>query len=146
MFQNVLDRFDYLFVLDRACIQFEPDDPVFLKTVYMTYEHILAHRKFDLLRSTRYFGPMAFYYAFESKIDDLLADMIERKLLADAASLINLYYILNEKESELDLESDNYLSIIKVNDNLTIYCLFKFNLLCFFFRNTWSVKAKQDIY
>ena len=114
IFQEVLNRFDYLFVLDRTCIQFEPDDPIFIKTTHLTYDHILEHNKFDLLRSTRYFGPMAFYYAFEGKIDKLLSDMIERNLIADGANLVNLYYILNEKKSEIDLESDNYLNIIKV--------------------------------
>ncbi|XP_015781600.1 28S ribosomal protein S22, mitochondrial [Tetranychus urticae] len=114
--EPVLNRFDYLFVLDRACIQFEPDDPRYIEIVTKTYDHINANKKFNLLRSTRHFGPMAFHLAFEGKIDALLQDMIKRELLDDAASLIQLYYIINpnEKRKPVDFSAANNIEIIKI--------------------------------
>ncbi|XP_053212451.1 28S ribosomal protein S22, mitochondrial-like [Panonychus citri] len=111
----ILDRHDYLFVLDRACIQFEPDDPRYIEIICKTYDHIAANDKFDLLRSTRHFGPMAFYLAWEGKIDSLLQDMIKRQMIEDAAHLVNLYYLVNpsEKRQKIDLPSNDHLSTIK---------------------------------
>jgi len=45
-----------------------------------TYEHVAKSEKFDDLRSTRHFGPMAFYLAIHCKVDLLLVDMLYRRL------------------------------------------------------------------
>lgn len=102
--------------MDRACIQFEPDDPRYIEIICKTYDHIAANDKFDLLRSTRHFGPMAFYLAWEGRIDSLLQDMIKRQMIEDAAHLVNLYYLVNpsEKRQKIDLPSTDHLSTIKV--------------------------------
>ena len=115
--QPILDRHDYLFILDRACIQFEPDDPKYIEIVKKTYDHISANNEFDLLRSTRHFGPMAFYLAWEGRIDSLLQDMIKRQLIEDAAHLVNLYYLVNlsDKRQKIDLSSTDHLATIKVS-------------------------------
>lgn len=47
---------------------------------HQTYEEIDKHGKYDLLRSTRHFGGMAWYFVNKKKIDGLLIDQIQRDL------------------------------------------------------------------
>ncbi|XP_041377845.1 28S ribosomal protein S22, mitochondrial-like isoform X2 [Gigantopelta aegis] len=93
--ERLLTKEKYVYVLDRACVQFEPDHPEYVRVTRRTYEHIDDHHNYEILRSTRHFGPMAFYYAWMQKIDYLLVDMIQRALILDGASLVRLYHILN---------------------------------------------------
>lgn len=92
---DVLSRQQYEFVLDRACIQFEPDDPIYIRVTSKVYDHIDATRAFDALRSTRHFGPMTFYFVFHRKMDNLLVDMIQREKMDDAVRLVQLFHILH---------------------------------------------------
>uniref|UniRef100_A0A2K6ABZ3 Mitochondrial ribosomal protein S22 n=1 Tax=Mandrillus leucophaeus TaxID=9568 RepID=A0A2K6ABZ3_MANLE len=75
-------------VLNLCFAQFEPDsaEPM---------EDIDKHGKYDLLRSTRYFGGMVWYFVNNKKIDGLLIDQIQRDLIDDATSLVQLYHILH---------------------------------------------------
>lgn len=121
--QELLDKNSYLFVLDSTCAQFEPDDPEYITVTHIAYDHINKQKKFDVLRSTRHFGPMAFYLAYSNKIEKLLIDMIERELVDDAVDLIKLMYILHpEMRSNIDLEQ-NDVDIIKQFDakNTSVY-------------------------
>nr|ACD37579.1 mitochondrial ribosomal protein s22 [Philodina roseola] len=93
--EKILERRDYEFILDRACVQFEPDDVDYLRVTHRIYEHIDKTYSYDLLRSTRHFGPMVFYFSWFKKIDRLLNDMIQRDLINDAVSLLQLYGILH---------------------------------------------------
>ncbi|XP_012527439.1 28S ribosomal protein S22, mitochondrial [Monomorium pharaonis] len=93
--KDLLNRNEYEFILDRACVQFEPDDPNYQAITREVYEHINAERRFDLLRSTRHFGPMVFHLVWTSNIDNLLCEMIETGRVKDAALLIRLCHIIN---------------------------------------------------
>uniref|UniRef100_A0A2K6AC05 28S ribosomal protein S22, mitochondrial n=1 Tax=Mandrillus leucophaeus TaxID=9568 RepID=A0A2K6AC05_MANLE len=73
-----------------------------LRTMYSQDRHadvlnlyIDKHGKYDLLRSTRYFGGMVWYFVNNKKIDGLLIDQIQRDLIDDATSLVQLYHILH---------------------------------------------------
>jgi small subunit ribosomal protein S22 len=44
------------------------------------YDHAAETKSFDALRSTRFFGPMAFYFAWNKNVELLLIDMIQRDL------------------------------------------------------------------
>lgn len=90
--QDVLDKQWYRFVLDRACIQFEPDDADYIRVTHATYDHINAKRGFHELRSTRHFGPMAFYLAVVGKVDNLLIDLLQREMIEDTGHLLRLFY------------------------------------------------------
>ncbi|KAL7642939.1 UNVERIFIED_CONTAM: hypothetical protein RMT77_006228 [Armadillidium vulgare] len=104
--RDALRRKEYLFVLDFACAQFEPDDPKYQEVTQETFEHVAKHRNFDILHSTRHFGPMCFYFAWNKKINDLLGHLIENERIEDSVELIRLYYIINDnsKLSNLDKE------------------------------------------
>ncbi|XP_032456718.1 28S ribosomal protein S22, mitochondrial [Nasonia vitripennis] len=104
--QAVLDRKDYEFILNRACIQFEPDSEDFHRVTRVTYDCIYDKMHFDHLRSTRHFGPMVFYLAWNKKIDNLLIENIQTERIEDAALVIKLYYKLNPSEKAIK-EEDN---------------------------------------
>lgn len=94
-FKRCLDEFKYQFILDRICVQYEPYEEEFHKFSSQTYMHINENYKFDDLRSTRHFGPMAFFLAWHKIIDDCLFDMIKRDYLVDGVQLIALSSKLN---------------------------------------------------
>ncbi|XP_033163169.1 28S ribosomal protein S22, mitochondrial [Drosophila mauritiana] len=85
----------YEFILDRLLVQYEPHEPEFHNISARVFEHLNESKQFDLLRSTRHFGPMAFFYAWHRCIDDLLYDMIRRDYLHNAVELIALSYKLH---------------------------------------------------
>lgn len=78
--QSLLDRGSFLYILDRACVQFEPDDPNFIRVCRRVYDHVdelswtpIHHTTYQysnkpnpvnplqLLRHTRHYGPLALY-------------------------------------------------------------------------------------
>lgn len=93
--KKCLDRSDYEFVLDRMCVQFEPYEQEFHDISSQVYQHINDTKQFDILRSTRHFGPMSFFLAWHKMIDDLVIDMVQRDFLPNAVQLICLMYNLN---------------------------------------------------
>jgi len=93
--QALLNRNEYEYILDRACVQFEPDDPDYQAITGEIYEHINAEKHFDILRSTRHFGPMVFHLVWTSNIDNLLCEMIETSRIKDAALLVRLYHMIH---------------------------------------------------
>lgn len=90
-----MEQHRYEFILDRSCIQFEPYESEYHAVAQQVYAHLNESRRFDLLRSTRHFGPMCFFYAWHRQIDDLLVDMIQHDYLHNAVELIALSYRLN---------------------------------------------------
>ncbi|CAL1679384.1 unnamed protein product [Lasius platythorax] len=92
--KSLLDRNEYIFILDRACVQFDPDDPDYQAVTREVYEHIDRERHFDNLRSTRHFGPMVFHLVWTKNIDNLLCEMIETGRIKHAAILIRLYHTI----------------------------------------------------
>ncbi|KAH8382781.1 hypothetical protein KR009_005242 [Drosophila setifemur] len=91
-----LEEHKYEFVLDRLLVQYEPHEPEFHNISARVFEHLNESKQFDLLRSTRHFGPMAFFYAWHRCIDDLLYDMIRRDYLPNAVELIALSYKIHK--------------------------------------------------
>eukprot|EP00074_Homo_sapiens_P058465 XP_006713766.1 28S ribosomal protein S22, mitochondrial isoform X2 [Homo sapiens] len=76
-------------------LRFEPDSTEYIKVHHKTYEDIDKRGKYDLLRSTRYFGGMVWYFVNNKKIDGLLIDQIQRDLIDDATNLVQLYHVLH---------------------------------------------------
>ncbi|BES99851.1 ribosomal protein S22 [Nesidiocoris tenuis] len=93
--QPILERKDYEFILNRACAQFEPDDPDYIRVTTKTYEAVNSFGDFDLLRSTRHFGPLVFHLALTKNLDRLLIENLETDRLEDAAWALQLYNILH---------------------------------------------------
>lgn len=109
--KDVLSREEYEFVLDRACVQFEPDDPNYQRVTSSTYEHVSENRGFDKLRSTRHFGPLVFYLTWHNCVDNLLLDLIETCHIEEANNLMALYGKIHNVD--LNVEDEESLGIIK---------------------------------
>lgn len=106
--QEALDKQLYEYVLNRACIQYEPYEKDFHRITSLVYHHVNDTRSFEVLRSTRFFGSMAFYFAWHRTINNLLIDTLERGFFDNAVETIALMYNLN------DIPYDRYvLELIK---------------------------------
>ncbi|CAD6993964.1 28S ribosomal protein S22, mitochondrial [Ceratitis capitata] len=117
--QRCLDEQKYLFILNRMVVQFEPYEPEFHYISSRVYQHINETKQFDVLRSTRHFGPMSFFFAWHRCIDDLLYDMVRRDYLQNAAELIALLYKLHGIETNYK-DLLNQLDIIKPEEDLAL--------------------------
>lgn len=124
-FKSVLNNEHYEFILDKICLQFDPNDADFHKYTQLVYDHINDKKHYQSLRSTRHFGPMTFYLCWTNNIDDLLQDFIRANFIIDAVRLVSLFYKLKPdcksnannkdfiktlaavKESELNMKSYN---------------------------------------
>ncbi|CAK1545158.1 unnamed protein product [Leptosia nina] len=89
-FNSLLDREQYEYILDRACVQYEPDERKYQELTSITYQHLDMHSKFNLLRSTRHFGPMAFYLTWHKSIDRLMLELIQNGTVREAVLLVAL--------------------------------------------------------
>lgn len=49
-FNSLLDRQEYEFVLDRACVQYEPEEPTYQRITSIAYQHIDINKNYELLR------------------------------------------------------------------------------------------------
>lgn len=116
---NCMDQGNYEFILDRACVQFEPNESEFHEITEKVYTHINETKKFDVLRSTRHFGPMCFFLAWHRMIDDLLIDMIRRDFLQNAVELICLMQKLSGAVVDDDIIRQLDVLTQKKADNLT---------------------------
>ncbi|KAJ8918388.1 hypothetical protein NQ315_008084 [Exocentrus adspersus] len=137
--ETLLDRQEYEFILDAACVQFEPDDYKYQQVTSVTYQHINDKNGFDIVRSTRHFGALAFFLAWNKDIDNLLLDLIESSRIDEGNCLVELYckihgvpiessseleaieeYIekYSSKKSALQLAVQAYKELAKQNDEL----------------------------
>jgi len=84
----------YEFVLDRACHQFEPDDPIYIRTAEITYETVNLRGHHDYLKSTRHYGPMLFYLVSHRKMDNLLVHLLDQDRLLEASHVAYLFTLV----------------------------------------------------
>lgn len=73
-------------------MQFEADDLNYQAVAREVYEHVNLEKQFDVLRSTRHFGPMVFHLVWTSNIENLLCELIETRRIEDAVLLVRLYH------------------------------------------------------
>ncbi|XP_026724714.1 28S ribosomal protein S22, mitochondrial [Trichoplusia ni] len=89
-FNSLLEREQYEFVLDRACVQYEPDEPSYQRVTSITYQHLDSNSKYELLRSTRHFGPLVFYLTWHKSMDNLMLELLQTGAVREAALLVAL--------------------------------------------------------
>ncbi|XP_011552089.3 28S ribosomal protein S22, mitochondrial [Plutella xylostella] len=89
-FNSLLDREQYEFVLDRACIQYEPDEPSYQKITSVAYQHVDSRKNYGLLRSTRHFGPLTFYLTWHLSMEGLLLELLQNNVIREAVLLVAL--------------------------------------------------------
>ncbi|KAL4711958.1 hypothetical protein ACJJTC_011265 [Scirpophaga incertulas] len=89
-FNDLLDNSKYEFILDRACIQYEPDEPKYQSVTSITYQHIDLKKCYEILRSTRHFGPMTFYLTWHQSMDNLMLELLQGNAIREAVLLTSL--------------------------------------------------------
>ncbi|CAG2121050.1 unnamed protein product, partial [Medioppia subpectinata] len=106
---NVLDRHEYEFVLNRACLQLEPNDPKYIEICQTTYEHIVANSQFGESVSDAS-ALVQLFYVIHSQ-DSQLLDEIHSEVVSDLP-LIKKYISEESKEkSILELSLQKYEEI-----------------------------------
>ncbi|XP_055533861.1 28S ribosomal protein S22, mitochondrial [Wyeomyia smithii] len=93
---KILDSGEYEFVLNKACVQFEPFEKEYHDITSAVFQHVNENKAFDVLRSTRHFGPMCFFLVWQRLVDDLLLDMIKRNYMRNAVELVFLHCTLHD--------------------------------------------------
>jgi len=120
---ELLEPSKYEQILERNCLQYEPDHPIYKRTCTIVFDHINEHRNFDVLHSTRHYGPMVFNFCWDKKIDELLAHLILNDRKEEASECVRLYTKIHTdcKTSSLDFftsTSDQIIeSFIKYESN-----------------------------
>ncbi|EFX81875.1 hypothetical protein DAPPUDRAFT_302775 [Daphnia pulex] len=111
--QNCLDRDEFEFVLDRACAQFDPDDPEYISVTRKTYDFVDENTKYTSLRPTRHFGPMVLHLVLSKKMDNLLFHFINTKDIDAAANLVRLFHTVADDTSPTEVDEfqliENYI-------------------------------------
>jgi small subunit ribosomal protein S22 len=82
-------------------LRFEPDDSEFIRITHRTYEYVNEQKDFEILHSTRFFGPLMFYLVWYKKLDNIIAYMLGQNNLTDCTNIIKLYSIVNEDETNV---------------------------------------------
>ncbi|XP_074655104.1 small ribosomal subunit protein mS22-like [Tubulanus polymorphus] len=115
---RILKEERYEYILERALIQFEPDDPHYIHITHKVYDFINDKKHFDHLRSTRHFGCMTLHFTIQKTINNLLVDTLQSDLLDNAADLVRLYTIVHPECATSQTIKDNAsmdsLELIKI--------------------------------
>lgn len=98
--QAALDKGFHEYLLGRALVQFEPDNPQYIRITRTIYEHIDSHRKFDVLESTRFMGGLIFFLASQKKADNFLMHLLQNNRMDGVTDLLQLHYTLHPERSE----------------------------------------------
>lgn len=87
----------YHYILERACVQFEPDNDHFVRVTQRVYEDIYQKALFREIRGTRFYGPMIFYFCWTKKsLDPILVDCLRKNLVEEAANMINVSQLVQD--------------------------------------------------
>lgn len=90
--QAVLGPDKYEYILDRNCIQFEPDHPVYIRTAAAVYDHVAEHKQYPVLYSTRHYGPLVFHLCLSHQLDEFIVyTVLHQRDLATAANAVRIF-------------------------------------------------------
>lgn len=110
-FKECLAKGQYEFVLDRACAQFEPDDPDYIRVTRKTYDLVDENGQYASLRSTRHFGPMTLHLILSKRMDGLLFHFITSKDVGAAANLVRLFHLVENESSPNDVDEFQLIEV-----------------------------------
>lgn len=114
--QDCLAREEYEFILDRACAQFEPDDPNYIRVTRKTYNYIDEKGHYSVLRSTRHLGPMVLHFVLSKRMDDLLFHFISTKDINAAVDLVRLFHAVEGEPLSKDADEFKMIEVFVSNE------------------------------
>lgn len=110
-------------VLDFINIQCEPDSPDYIRVTHSVYEDIAKREAFDVLKSTRYYGGMIFYFVNNRKTTEIFGSFIRNGLYDDAADIVRLHSLIHNDSQFQDNDNasiiQEYVKKNKLNDLLS---------------------------
>ena len=101
-------------ILKKACLTFEPNDPEFIRVTHRVYEHINEQKEFDVLYSTRFYGPMVFYLVWYKKLNNLLSRYLNMAKMNECVDLVRLYAIVHEDVTKSNQYLNSTLSDVEL--------------------------------
>ncbi|KHJ40381.1 hypothetical protein D918_09573 [Trichuris suis] len=93
--QEALSQGKHIFVLNWACVQFEPGDPEFIRICTTVYNDVNARELWNSLQSTRFYGPLIFYLVLNKDVDRILLSLMNEKKIEAAVKIVSLYNLVH---------------------------------------------------
>nr|XP_040568661.1 28S ribosomal protein S22, mitochondrial-like [Lepeophtheirus salmonis] len=115
--EKILNPSKYEYILAKNCEQFEPDHPLYLQTANAVFEHADQHRQYDVLWSTRFYGPLIYTLAMKNSIDNILIHYFIKKDVDSALRVLRVYGEIHDLNSLKELKNENDELIHKYLDN-----------------------------
>ena len=114
--EKCLENKKYLLLLKTACNVFEPNDPDFIGVTHRVYEYVNEAQDFEILRSTRFFGPLVFYLVWYKKLDNLIAHAIKTKASLDDECIdyVRLYLTVHGSDAKTTSLINERTSVEKI--------------------------------
>lgn len=117
---SVLDRLRHEHVLDFINIQCEVDTPDYIRVTHSVYEDIANREAFKILKSTRYYGGMVFYYVTNNKTSHIFSSFIRNGLFDDAADILRLHSLIYQDSHYVDnISNEHIIQHYITQNNLT---------------------------
>jgi len=117
--QQILGPKKYEYVLDRNCLQYEPDHPLYIRTLDLVHSHISETKGFDSLESTRHYGPMVFNLCWHKWQDELLVHLVAKDRIKEAVDTIKVYLKIH---TECQLAASKDWTELTKEDQLRAFC------------------------
>ncbi|XP_067946513.1 small ribosomal subunit protein mS22-like [Watersipora subatra] len=93
-FTRLVNNQKYKYLLDSACCQFEPDDPRFIQVTQKVYEQCDVNGDYEMLQSSRHFGPMVFSYILSKNILGIIKHYLRKRRWLDCIRIARIYSIV----------------------------------------------------
>jgi len=107
---RILGPEKYEYILDRNCLQYEPDHPIHVRTLALVHSHVSESGEFDSLLGTRHYGPMVFGLCWNRLQDELLVHLVTSDRLDQAVDVVAVYIKLHPNSKIATSSGLNMLS------------------------------------
>ncbi|KAI6178862.1 hypothetical protein M3Y98_00547600 [Aphelenchoides besseyi] len=101
------------FVLDWACYFYEPDDSEFVRVSRVVFDHVVENECFELLHSTRHFGPLVFYLILNRNLPPLLRHFCSSGSLNNVADVVRLQQLVYPDWRTASAEGDSDEKVVE---------------------------------
>jgi len=105
----VFDQLRHEDVLDLIYLQFKLDAPDFIRVSHQVYEDIMSRGSYDVLKSTRYYGGMIFYYVTNQQTSTVFTSFVKNGRIDDAADVVRLHALINSDFECSDGSNDDII-------------------------------------
>lgn len=113
--EGMLGPDKYVYVLDRNCVQFEPDHPIYIRTCSIVFDHLDINGHYEVLQSTRHYGALLFHLTYEKRTDNIILHYLKKLDLESSSKIVYLYTMIHpESRMSSAMEPDNEEARLKL--------------------------------